>query len=59
MVMDTNSMSLQGYEVGNQSGRLWPDSSPLEDFSGKLSVESLRSGFWERTKARTSCEDHM
>ena len=71
MVMDASFMSAQGYDVGNQSGRLWPDqqhqqySAPLaatealEEFSGKLSLESLRSGFWERAKARTSCEDHM
>ncbi|XP_062087659.1 inactive protein kinase SELMODRAFT_444075-like [Humulus lupulus] len=71
MVMDSNSnfMSTQGYDVGSQSGRMcWSDqqhqqysgslaAEPLEEFSGKLSLENLRPAFWERVKARASCED--
>lgn len=71
MVMDTNFTSTQGYDVGGHSGRLWPEqhhqqySTPLaaaealEEFSGKLSLENLRPGFWERAKARASCEDNL
>ncbi|PON96126.1 Tyrosine-protein kinase [Trema orientale] len=68
MVMDSNFMSTQGYDVGSQSGRIWPDqqhqqysgslaAETLEEFSGKLSFENLRPAFWERVKARASCED--
>ncbi|KAF4398111.1 hypothetical protein CsatB_012274 [Cannabis sativa] len=71
MVMDSSSnlISTQGYDVGNQSGRMcWSDqqhqqysgplaAEPLEEFSGKLSLENLRPAFWERVKARASCED--
>lgn len=71
MVMDANFTSTQGYDVGSHSGRLWPDqhhqqySTPLaaaealEEFSGKLSLENLRPCFWERAKARASCEDNL
>ncbi|GMN37018.1 hypothetical protein TIFTF001_006467 [Ficus carica] len=71
MVMDANFMSTQGYDVGSHSGRLWLDqhhqqySTPLaaaealEELSGKLSLENLRPGFWERAKARASCEDNL
>lgn len=71
MVMDANFTSTQGYDVGSHSGRLWLDqhhqqySTPLaaaealEELSGKLSLESLRPGFWERAKARASCEDNL
>lgn len=68
MVMDSNFMSTQGYDVGSQSGRTWSDqqhqqysgslaAESLEEFSGKLSLENLRPAFWERVKARASCED--
>lgn len=71
MVIDASFTSTQGYDVGSQSGRLWSDqqhqqyssslagAETLEEFSGKLSLDNLRSGFWERAKARASCEDHL
>ncbi|PON48122.1 Tyrosine-protein kinase [Parasponia andersonii] len=68
MVMDSNFMSTQGYDVRSESGRIWPDqqhhqysgslaAETLEEFSGKLCFENLRPAFWERVKARASCED--
>ena len=71
--MDTNYISTPGYDVGNRSGRIWAEqqhrqhhySGPLledslEAFSGKLSLDKYRPGYWERDKARrTSCKDDM
>ena len=68
MVMDSNFMSTQGYDAGSQSGRIWSDqqhhqlsgslaADTLEEFSRKLSLENLRPAFWERVKARASCDD--
>ncbi|GKV52933.1 hypothetical protein SLEP1_g59483 [Rubroshorea leprosula] len=71
MLVDTNYMSTSGYEIGSRSSRVWASqaqqqehySGPLlnetmEEFSGKLSLNTLRTVFWERDKARrTSCED--
>ncbi|KAL6335290.1 hypothetical protein AAG906_029531 [Vitis piasezkii] len=70
MVMDSNYMATPGYDVGSQSGRIWSDqhqhySGPIlneayEEFSGKLSLEALRSAFWEKDKGRrTSSEDKL
>ncbi|KAL5579513.1 hypothetical protein UlMin_011955 [Ulmus minor] len=70
MMMDANYMSMNGYDVGSQSGRIWSDQQQqqqhqqmdeaFEGFSGKLSLESLKPGFWERAKGRrTSCEDDL
>lgn len=67
MIMDTNYMSTPGYDVGNRSGRIRLQqqySIPLmdgemDDFSGKLSLENLRSAFWERDNARSTCEDNV
>ncbi|KAJ9692102.1 hypothetical protein PVL29_011271 [Vitis rotundifolia] len=70
MVMDSNYMATPGYDVGSQSGRIWSDqhqhySGPIlneayEEFSGKLSLEALRSAFWEKDKGRrTSSEDNL
>lgn len=70
MVMDSNYMATPGYDVGSQSGRIWSDqhqhfSGPTlneayEEFSGKLSLEALRSAFWEKDKGRrTSSEDKL
>ena len=72
MVMDSNYMATPGYDVGSQSGRLWSDqqqqqhhqhySGPMlngayEEFSGKLSLEALRSAFWEKDKGRKAATD--
>ncbi|GLU14354.1 hypothetical protein SLE2022_309300 [Rubroshorea leprosula] len=71
MLVDTNHMSTSGYEIGSRSSRVWASqaqqqehySGPLlnetmEEFSGKLSLNTRRTVFWERDKARrTSCED--
>ncbi|XP_071715828.1 inactive protein kinase SELMODRAFT_444075-like [Rutidosis leptorrhynchoides] len=58
MVMDSS------YEVGNRSGRIYMDrqQSPMretfEGFSSKPSLDSNRSLYWQREKARrTSSED--
>ncbi|XP_034695837.1 inactive protein kinase SELMODRAFT_444075 [Vitis riparia] len=70
MVMDSNYMATPGYDVGSQSGRIWSDqhqhfSGPIlneayEEFSGKLSLEALRSAFWEKDKGRrTSSEGKL
>ncbi|GJU32208.1 inactive protein kinase-like protein [Tanacetum coccineum] len=58
MIMDSS------HDVGNQSGRIYLDHqlSPmretLEVFNSKLSLDSMRTPYWQREKARrTSCED--
>ncbi|PWA58920.1 hypothetical protein CTI12_AA395940 [Artemisia annua] len=59
MIMDSS------LDVGNRSGRIYLDHhqlSPmretLEVFDSKLSLDSMRTPYWQRDKARrTSCED--
>lgn len=71
VIMDSNRMSIPGYDVGSRSGRIWSDyqlpherhSGPmlneaLEGFNSKLSL-STRSNFSERDKARTSYKDDL
>lgn len=72
-IMDSSHTSTPGRDVGSRSGRIHPNqqqqqhkyehlrgpflNEALEGFSAKLSVDTLRPGFWERDKARrTSCD---
>ncbi|XP_065866971.1 inactive protein kinase SELMODRAFT_444075-like [Euphorbia lathyris] len=70
MLMDTNYSSTPGYDVGNRSGRIWAEQQLQQHYSGplpnealeggfnKLSLDTVRTAFWERDKARKiSCED--
>ncbi|GLU22371.1 hypothetical protein SLE2022_384520 [Rubroshorea leprosula] len=75
MIVDTNYTSTPGFDVGSCSNRMWASqqqqqqqqhySGPLlneamEGFSGKLSLDTLRSVFWERDKARrSSCANDL
>lgn len=72
MIMESGHISTPGHDVGNRSGRIWTDQAqqqysspilnetPMEGFSGKLSLDSTRPSFWERDRARrASCEDDL
>ncbi|KAG1367850.1 inactive protein kinase [Cocos nucifera] len=61
MVMEPSYIATPGYDIGNRSGRMWPDqqqhpqySGPilqvdLEGFSGKHSYEAIKAA-WERER---------
>ncbi|XP_073115157.1 inactive protein kinase SELMODRAFT_444075 [Elaeis guineensis] len=61
MVMEPSYLATPGYDIGNRSGRMWPDqqqhsqySGPvrqvdLEGFSGKHSYEAIKAA-WERER---------
>lgn len=64
MFMDSSVLSTPRHDTGNRSGRMRlldreSYSGPLrneeiEEYTGSLSLESLRTALWEREKIRTS-----